>query len=183
MRIRICKFLLLVIPLLNLTSCIEDEDTGEIKKWRKENRAYYDGLAESVDENGQLEYTRYVPDWATGITILIKQHTPIQPDGIKPMDNSLVDVVYEGKLYDGTVFDNSYSQTAYGDSIYRTRPMSNVPGFWAALTTMSPGDSITAVLPSEAGYGGNYSGSIKPYSTLVFEIKLKRIVAWDSPAK
>lgn len=172
---------MLLMPALS--SCLKDKDDG-LDTWKSDNDKYFVAQMDTTDAAGQLYYERYTPVWQPGITLLIRWHKrPADyATRMKPMDNSLVNIKYEGRLYNGTVFNNSYSSTTYGDSIYRCRPSALVPGFWAALTQMVPGDSVTVVIPSQAGYGASGHGSsIKPYSALTFDIKLKDIVAWDSP--
>lgn len=170
-------FLLFTLPLAALTGCLGD-NTVSYSDWRKDNTAFYAAAAEKLDDDGQPYYERLTPEWAPEMTLLVRRHRTSPADAMRPMDNSLVNVVYEGKLVDDTVFDNSFSNT---DSIYQTRPLNNVAGFWATLTTMAENDSVTVIMPSTAGYGEYGNGSVPPYSTLVFDIKLKKIVAWDAP--
>ena len=98
------------------------------------------------------------------------------------MDNSTVDVIYECKYVNGTVLDTSYRNTTYGDSIYRCKPSDNIVGFWAMLTNMHVGDSVTCVIPMNAAYGVS-STSVMPYSTLVYNMKLKAIHSYELPSK
>lgn len=170
-------FTFLTLPLVALTGCLGD-DSVSYSDWRAENNAFYLEAAEKLDENGEPYYEKLTPDWAPGLTMLVHRHRQAPANAMRPMDNSLVNVVYKGKLIDDTVFDDSFSLT---DSVYQTRPLNNVAGFWATLTTMAENDSVTVIIPSTAGYGEYANGSIPPYSTLIFELKLKRIVAWDAP--
>ena len=64
-------------------------------------------------------------------------------------------------------------------SIFRCKPNEMITGFWAATTNMEIGDSVTAVIPYTSGYGVTGSGAILPYSTLIFNIKLVDIAAYD----
>lgn len=172
---------LLLSPMM-LTSCLNDDDSTEkdYSEWRKENVAFYNECAEQLDDNGQPYYDKLTLDIASGLTILIHRYNQSPASAMRPMDNSLVNVKYEGKLCDGTVFDSSYSKK---DSVYQCRPLDNIAGFWGALTTMAEGDSVTVVIPAAAAYASSSSGDVKPYSTLVFDLKLKKIVSWDSPMK
>lgn len=168
---------MLATPML--TSCLkDDDDTPDYTEWRKENEAYVAARLDSTDK-----YDKFSPVWAPDAFVLIQWHS--RPEGystmLRPMDNSLVDVKYCGRRIDGTVFDSSYPQTANGDSIYRTKPNSNVLGFWATLTQMVPGDSVTVIIPARYGYGATGQGKITPFTTLIFDLKLKKIVKWDAP--
>ncbi|MDE5846117.1 MAG: FKBP-type peptidyl-prolyl cis-trans isomerase [Muribaculaceae bacterium] len=118
------------------------------------------------------------------MSILAQWHNDrsLTAGNLVPMDNSTVDIIYEGKYYNGVTFDSSFSQTTYGDSIYRCKPTDMISGFWAMLTNMHVGDSVTCVIPSSAGYGAS-SSSLMPYSTLVFNIKLKSIYKYEMANK
>lgn len=176
-------FPILAVALLILTqtlaSCLDDKDNStDYTEWRQANETFFEQMAAKKDENGQPYYEQYSPDWAKGVTLLIRRHRQAPPEAMRPMDNSLCNVVYQGKLYNGTVFDSSFAKT---DSVYQCKPCNMITGFWATMTTMAEGDSVTVIIPSNAAYGENGISGINPYSTLVFELKLKKIVSWDSP--
>lgn len=166
--------MLMLTPVM--TSCLDDDDDKNYDDWRKENEEYV-----AKQENAG-EYERIVPVWAPGLFVLMKYHQRAADYAtlIPPLSTSTVDIKYRGMLIDSTQFDSSFSQTTYGDSIYRCVPNKMVAGFWTALTNMVPGDSVTVIIPAQAGYGVKGSGStIKPYSTLIFDIKMKQIVKYD----
>ncbi|MDE6074493.1 MAG: FKBP-type peptidyl-prolyl cis-trans isomerase, partial [Muribaculaceae bacterium] len=48
-----------------------------------------------------------------------------------------------------------------------------------ALEKMHVGDSVEVIIPYQAGYGASSSGSILPYSTLRFGIKLVNIPYYE----
>lgn len=169
---------LLAIVCQTLTSCLDNETDIDYNSWRKANDAFFAEKAAETDADGNPIYEQYSPGWSPGITLLIKRHTKSKPGAMKPMDNSLCDVVYRGQLYNQVAFDSSYNKQ---DSLYRCRPMDNITGFWAALTTMTEGDSITVIIPATAAYGKAGSTGIAPYSVLIFDLKLKKIASWDSP--
>lgn len=169
--------LALILPALS--SCIKD-DEQDYSDWKKRNDDFVTACKTATDDNGDLEYVRYTPSWlGPQQFVLIKYH--VRPEGyadmIPPMDNSTVDIKYRGMLMDSTVFDSSYERTTNGDSIYRCRPNSLIPGFWATLTHLVPGDSVTVVIPSQLGYGVSGTTGIPPFSTLIFDIKMKSIVS------
>ncbi|MCM1291518.1 MAG: FKBP-type peptidyl-prolyl cis-trans isomerase [Prevotella sp.] len=175
------KILILsAIMCMVLTSCLKDDEV-DYTDWSEENMSYYDGQKLLKNNDGSSVYDVVIPNWDKGCETLMQWHTP-KKDNVVPMDNSTVDVIYELTTIDGKQIDSSYRNIAYGDSIYRTKPSSNIPGFWNALTHMCAGDSVTAVVPYWAGYGITGSTQIKPYSTLIFHIKLKRIVSWEVPS-
>lgn len=165
--------------LLAFPSCLKD-DGPDYTEWKETNENFYEGALNLKIEDGSKEYEALSPVWGPSYQVLMKWHTPRSVNAITPMDNSTVDVVYSLKTIDGTMIDNSY-RSQYGDSIFRTKPSATVPGFHTALTSMAEGDSVTAIVPYNSGYGIKGSAKIKPYSTLIFNIKLKRIVAWEVP--
>lgn len=89
-----------------------------------------------------------------------------------PTDNDLVTVHYKGSLIDGTTFDSSIDR---GEPA--TFPVNGViPGFSQILKMMTVGSTYIAYIPSDLGYGMHGAGSsIKPCSTLIFEIQLLEI--------
>lgn len=166
-----------------LTSCLGDDDKTDYTQWKADNEKYItDAEAEKLPD-GTARYSRLTPAWAPGGWSLIEWHTDraATEKYLTPRDNSLVDVKYRLRDINGNVLDSSYDRRVPADSIYRTRPNATVVGFWSALTSMHIGDSVTVVVPWTAGYGASASGSVKPYSTLIFDLKLVDIVAYDTP--
>lgn len=90
---------------------------------------------------------------------------------------SKVKIYYKGSLIDGTVFDDQSFENSSGASF---RPSEVVDGFGTALQNMHPGDRWTVWIPQQMGYSvaGSTTGSvtIKPYSTLIFDIEIVEIV-------
>lgn len=169
--------------LFSLTSCLGEDGKTDYTQWRSDNEKYVADAETKRLEDGSLQYTRLTPLWSTSGWSLIQWHNDrsLTSQYLTPRDNSLVDVKYELRDIEGNVLDSSYSRHVPADSIYRTRPNSTVVGFWSALTSMHIGDSVTVVVPWTAGYGATASGSVKPYSTLIFDLKLVNIVAYDTP--
>lgn len=170
--------------LLLLPSCLGDDNTtdlNEYEEWRVENLDYLTkAAAETTD--GKLKYEKIVPDWCTGNYILMQWHNDrsLTANNLRPLSNSWVDVKYQVTDINGNVMDSSYSNKTPADSIFRMQPNGTVLGFWTAVTNMHVGDSVTAILPYDTGYGAYGSGSIQPYSTLIFGIKLVDIVRYET---
>lgn len=178
-------FLALPMALLALSSCLSDEEKTykDYTEWRNQNLEYIDNAkAETV--NGVKVYEEVTPDWDKATTILMRWHNDRSKtqNNLVPMNNSTIDVKYILTTVEGDTIDSSYSQTAYGDSIYRCKPTNLITGFQVAVTNMHVGDSITTIIPYTAGYGYAGSGSVQPYSTLIFGIKLVDINAWETPS-
>lgn len=97
--------------------------------------------------------------------------------GPHPKPSDTVKVNYKGTLIDGTVFDSSYE---------RNKPVtfelgSVIPGWQEGLQKMRKGGKARLVIPAKLAYGDRPMGpSIKPGSTLVFEVELLDINPKDS---
>lgn len=91
-----------------------------------------------------------------------------------PQEGDIVQVHYTGKLLNGEVFDSSEG----GNPIQFTLGIGQViPGWDEGIALMKRGGKATLIIPSDLAYGtsGSSSGSIPPYSTLVFEVELVSI--------
>lgn len=79
-----------------------------------------------------------------------------------------VRVHYTGRLKDGTVFDSSIARGKPADfSVDRL-----ISGWSAAMLTLKPGAKAVICVPPHLGYGGLRSGSIPPFSGLIFEVEV-----------
>lgn len=171
------------LPLLAFifSSCLGDDDnTDDYSAWRKQNEEYVARM-EILTGNGAPVYTKVVPSWAPGDFVLMKWHNDrsLTEKNLVPLSNSLVKIKYEMEDIEGNSLGDSYSSTTYGDSIYQSRPNQNIVGMWAALTSMHVGDSVTMIIPAVSAYGSSATGKIKPYSALIYHVKMKGIPAYD----
>lgn len=93
-------------------------------------------------------------------------------DGEKPSATSKVVVHYRGTLIDGTEFDSSYSRgepASFGVNQV-------IKGWQEALQMMPVGSKWQIYIPSDLAYGERGAGgSIKPNSTLIFDVELLEI--------
>lgn len=96
-----------------------------------------------------------------------------QGSGKTPGTTSTVRVHYHGTLVDGTVFDSSIER---GETI--EFPVNGVIAGWTeALQLMSEGARWKLYIPHELGYGARGAGgAIGPYSTLIFEVELIKVL-------
>ncbi len=170
-----------VTLLAPLTSCLNDDNSADYKEWKEANDKFVIGKQLALTPDGNYEYETIHPDWAPTLFVLMKWHNDREATSTNliPYDNSTVDVKYQVMLMDSTIMDSSYSKT---DSVYSCQPCQNIPGFWTALTNMHVGDSVTVIVPWEAGYGSTGSGDIKPFSSLIFNIKLKKVTHFQTPS-
>lgn len=84
-----------------------------------------------------------------------------------PQETDSIIVDYKLTLLDGTVADQGTDITFSLQSL--------IPGFVKAALHMREGESITAYIHPELGYGERDLGNIGPNSLLIFDITLKKI--------
>lgn len=165
-----------------LTSCFEDEETTaeRYKEWKEKNEIYLSEAESKLDADGKPYYTRIEPSWAPNTYFLIHWHNDrkLTQNNLSPMDNSTVKMKYELYNIEDIRISDSY---ANADSVYTSRPSQNIIGVWSAMTHMNVGDSVTVVIPASAGYGEVTYGGIPPYSTLIYNIKMKAVSAYEVP--
>lgn len=178
MNIKKYGFLLLPAVLFILSSCLGGDEYEDYKEWYQENIDYITKL-ENGNGLGQKEYEKIIPDWDKSSFVLMKWHNnrAETANTLTPLDNSTIAVKYMLTTIKGDTIDSSYAQA---DSLYNCRPCEMINGFWVATTNMHVGDSVTAVIPFTSGYGVSGSGAIPPYSTLIFQIKLAKIVSYET---
>ena len=92
-------------------------------------------------------------------------------NGAVPTDSSKVKVNYKGTLIDGTQFDSSYDRKE--PTTFRANQV--IKGWTEALTMMPVGSKWELYIPQELAYGSREAGTIKPFSTLIFEVELLSI--------
>lgn len=92
--------------------------------------------------------------------------------GAKPVATDRVKVHYHGTLIDGTVFDSSVDRGAPAE--FGVNQV--IPGWVEGLQLMSVGSKFKFYIPQDLAYREQDQGTIKPYSTLVFEVELIEIL-------
>ena len=84
----------------------------------------------------------------------------------RPNSSSIIYVKYNGKLVTGKVFEDTDVKVIY------FQLSSLMPGWIEGVTKMNVGGRYIFYIPYELAYGEDGSGSIPPYSTLIFDITL-----------
>ena len=88
--------------------------------------------------------------------------------GAKPSLSDKVKVHYHGTLIEGKVFDSSVDR---GEPI--SFPLNGViQGWQEGVGLMAVGAKYKLFIPENLAYGGRATGSIPPFSTLIFEVEL-----------
>lgn len=101
-------------------------------------------------------------------------------EGALPATTDTVRVHYRGTLTDGTEFDSSHNRGQPAE--FRLDQV--IPGWTEALQLMKVGSKWNLTIPSELAYGqAGAPPTIRPYSTLLFEVELLDIVTPEAAAE
>lgn len=158
---------------------ISEQDQAEAlneigQRLQKEQEEQMAAQAQVNIEEGQKFLTENAQRSEVQVTDSGLQYEVLQEGkGQSPGPDSKVKVHYHGTLLDGSVFDSSVDRNEPIDL-----PVSGViPGWTEALQMMSEGAKWKLYVPQELAYGSQGAGNaIAPYSTLVFEIQLLRVL-------
>jgi len=82
-----------------------------------------------------------------------------------------VQIDYVGKLSNGEEFDSSKPGKPVTFNLGEV-----IPGFTEGLQKIKEGGKIRLFIPSKLGYGNSGQGPIPPYSTLIFDITLVKVI-------
>ncbi|MGB1040223.1 MAG: FKBP-type peptidyl-prolyl cis-trans isomerase [Flavobacteriales bacterium] len=94
-------------------------------------------------------------------------------NGAKPAATDVVSTHYHGTLIDGTVFDSSVERGEPTEF-----PVNRViPGWTEALQLMPVGSKWQLYIPYQLAYGEQGTRGIDPYSPLVFDVELLKILS------
>lgn len=146
------------IDIHKINDVIQDY-LGELSK--KNHQAAIDEGTKFLAENAKKEG---VQTTASGLQYKILT----QGTGQVPVDGNNVTTHYEGRLIDGTIFDSSIKRgepTSFGVNQV-------IAGWTEALKMMPVGSKWELYIPYNLAYGNRDMGTIKPYSTLIFQIEL-----------
>lgn len=183
-NIRIIKSLALGAVVMGLYSCSPENDNDNNSNvdwdWVSLNESYYNNAALETGSDGRPFYEKVVPVWNESASVLMHYFNDrvLTAGNLSPYLTSTVSVKYELGLADGRALENSYSNT---DSLFTSKVSALVEGWAIALTNMHVGDSVKVVIPAAQGYGAYTHGSVPGYSTLIFNIKLVDIPAYEVP--
>ena len=195
----LCFWSMLVL-MCGLASCSEDTPVADpYANWEARNAAYIDSVA-NVAANPPVGETwhRYVnykiqnEGMGTDLTLTNSDYVYVKDltdDGVELGKTSFatdtVNVHYRGWFINGEVFDQSYSgdwnvmvheprQFVVGEQGIRT-------GWTTALLHMQEGEHWEVYIPYTMGYGTSDYGDIPAYSTLVFDIRLEKVIHPKGP--
>lgn len=198
-------FLLVAVTfVLSFSSCLNtDNPYDQYNAWYVQNETYFNSKVkayqDSVDRFPNEFVVDSIPQNQGGGVILYKYIT--KGTGTEnPFFNSTVKVYYTGKrLKDGSdaytdmiTFDTTFKivnkpgMTPAVPLTYDEMKLYNDPasfgvnkvikGWTYLLQQMVVGDRVRVTIPWYLAYGANTSGSIPPFSTLMFDVELIEII-------
>lgn len=177
---------LLALSAPIFTACNDDDSSktdANYSAWNKANQAWLDEQQNRLDENGKSYYKKVVPTWNSSAYVLIHQFNDSEEtkDNLVPLLTSTVDVRYRVTLYDGTPIDSSSTITSPVPGALRTQLNSSglISGWKIALTHMHVGDTCEIIIPYAQAYGITGLNTVKPYSNLVFNMRLLDIPYYE----
>lgn len=169
-----------------LTACNDDDDNnidlGKYQEWRAENDQWLAELQSKTNEDGTPYYETVVPAWNPGGFILMHffNDRSETAGNLVPLYTSVVDVIYEGYDLNGDMFDSSKSTNIYGRTgVQRFACNNTIQGWSIAMENMHVGDTCEIVVPYQVAYGSSVTGSLMPYSTLRFNLRLYDIYKYE----
>lgn len=97
-------------------------------------------------------------------------------NGRKVAKGDTITVDYEGRFLDGKFFDSTIKRKEAFQFVFGTE-WQVVKGLEEAIGLMEEGEKALVILPSELAFGqtGSSTGIIPPFTSLVFEVDLKKI--------
>jgi len=171
-------------------SCSEsDDDPDEFENWQQRNDTFFATLEDSlVQGNGtwnKMKSFAKSPATDAGSQTDYIYYKVIKTgyettDTVSPMYNDSVCVSYIGRLLPTTSYPEGYifDSTVYGKYDLKTNATKRfkiaelVDGFATAMIHMHRFDTWRIYIPYTLGYGSATSGSIRGYSTLIFDVTL-----------
>lgn len=179
----------LIIPValaaLALHACSSSDtdvsDLSQYKEWRAQNDAWVASLMKKTNPDGSPYYITRVPDWNPGNFVLMHyfNDTTLTAGNYVPMYTSVVDVIYEGYTCLDSIFDSSKNVNTYGRSgVQRFACNRTIQGWGIALENMHVGDTCEVIVPYQAGYGATVTSSLKPYTSMRFNMRLVDIYSY-----
>lgn len=157
-------------------SQMKDEQYALIEKHKEDGKKMQ--AAEAVQINKYLaDKNIKVKPWILDSLYIIQRIGTIG----KPInEGDTIEIKYTGMFLDGTVFDQSDKGDG-GKGTYKFQYKHNaqlIRGWLEVLPTLHEGEKVRFLLPSNVAYGANGAGKdIKPYTPLLFEIEVVRVIS------
>ena len=156
--------LLIMTALVSLlaTSCLKTDDIPKTYSAAEElalRNAYLDNLASKGHD---------IDTTSSGIYyVVIEEGT-----GAFAKAKDTLTVGYGGYFIDNVMFDSSEIHFPDGKMTFVLEVQAMIPGWNDAMKIMNKNARVQFIIPSEKAYGKDGYGSIPPYQTLVFVVKM-----------
>lgn len=190
--------------VLSFSSCLNtDNPYDEYNAWYVQNETYFNSKVKAYQDSAGIFPKEFVVDSIPqnqGGGVILYKYIAKGEGTAKPYFNSKVKTYYTGKrLKDGS---DAYADMITFDTTFKitNRPGSNpavpltydemklynspatfevnkvIKGWTYLLQQMVVGDRVRVTIPWYLAYGANASGSIPPFSTLMFDVELVEII-------
>ena len=148
---------------------VEDIATGNTsmtieQAWEYYNNVVYRTPSEAfIERNSTRSGIQVLP---SGVQVKVEQ----QGEGEIPTMKNTVAYIYKGSYINGNVFESSRGETV------EAAVGSMMPGLAEVLTTYPVGTKCKVYLPWQRAYGEKGKKPVPPYSALVYDIEIVKIV-------
>ncbi len=169
-RIIIVKYFVPVLILFMALSCDDNSDHLQKEKEMRLIKQYLE--AKNITAEPESSGLYFIP---------VDEGT-----GIKPETGHWVITRYTAKTINDKIFDTTDEKVAKSNNIYSSSVMygdrrfslesTRIAGVREGLMMMREGASATLIIPSHLGFGSVGTGNIPPYSSLIFDIELVRVI-------
>lgn len=177
----------LILLTLGFVSCSETEEVGRYDNWQARSEAFIDSIANVFNSPANQALTEKDPkklyafkDLTTGQMIYGKRINKTGNSSEKPFYNSKISAYYRMSYFNGDVVQQNFSgiEPTEFDSPAEFSLDQVITGWQYSLVEIEEGEFWTLYIPYQSGYGSGTGsdGSLQPYSTLVYNVKLDKIV-------
>lgn len=189
---------LLLTFSVGFSSCAEDTPTADpYENWQARNEHYIDSIAAVATTNASGNWERVLNyklqsqnqgtslggDFDVNQYVYMEVLEPAEEGGIAPLFTDSVSVYYRGELINGEVFYQSYTgdldtevHEPTTSALQASTTDGLIVGWVTALQQMKEGMRVRLYIPSDLGYGSQSKTSIPAYSTLIFDLKLEKVI-------
>lgn len=175
---------LIAVPFLPACNSDDDDvDLNSYKKWKQQNEDWVMQMQAKKNPDGTPYYQTVIPSWNPKAFVLMHYFNDRAETAgnLSPLYTSTVDVRYIGYNCQDEPFDSSSVETAYGKPGVRRFLCNQVIQGWSiALMDMHVGDTAEIIIPYEIAYNTTYTGTILPYSSLRFNVRLEDIYRYEA---
>ena len=178
----------LVLLALTFTACSETEEAGRYDNWQARSEAFIDSIAnvynsaenKALPDNDPEKLHAYKDPTNNQMLYVKKISKDENSSQKKPLYTSTVSAYYRMTYFNGDVVQQNFNgiKPSNYDSPSKFSLDGVITGWSYTLMHMTEGELWTLYIPYQRGYGsgtGN-DGSLQPYSALVYNVRLEKIV-------